>query len=208
VSEALTSHWHRRSAWSGILMAGRLGKLDGEPGVVTRSVEPGAVATVMAGAAGAQRLDSYFANTQALTPPRSPGVAASPGCALVWTGPGQWLALSADPALRARLATDLEGCAAVADQSGARAILHVSGPHWRDALAKGCPIDLHPRAFKRGDAAVTAISHVGVLLWQLSDDTGLHVAVPRGMAGSFWSWLAGSAAELGLEVVAPDAQRS
>jgi methylglutamate dehydrogenase subunit D len=207
VSEALALHWRRRSAWSGILTAGRLGKRDGEPRVLVRPVEPGAVATVIAAAAGAQRLEGYFAERHALTPPRSPRVAAGAGCTLVWTGPNQWLALSADPALPVRLAADLEGCAAVTDQSGARAILHVDGPRWRDALAKGCPIDLHPRAFKPGDAAATAIANVGALLWQLPDDTGLYLAVPRSMAGSFWSWLAASAAELGLDASEPDAQR-
>jgi sarcosine oxidase subunit gamma len=132
-------------------------------------------------------------------------VAAGPACALVWTGPHRWLALSADPALHTRLAADLAECATAVDQTGARAILHLGGSRWRDAMAKGCPIDLHPRAFRPGDAAATAIAHVGVLLWQLPADRGLHVAVPRSMAASFRSWLSASAAEFGLQVDPPTA---
>jgi sarcosine oxidase subunit gamma len=70
----------------------------------------------------------------------------------------------------------------------------------RDALAKGCPIDLHPRAFAAGNAAITVIAHIGIHLWRLPFDDGLYVALFRSMAGSFWSWLHASAAEFGLEV--------
>ena len=37
------------------------------------------------------------------------------------------------------------GVAAVSDQSDARLVLRVSGPRVRDVLAKGVPVDLHPR---------------------------------------------------------------
>jgi sarcosine oxidase subunit gamma len=74
----------------------------------------------------------------------------------------------------------------------------------REALAKGCPIDLHPRAFAAGAAAATVIGHIGVNLWRLPSDDGLHLAVFRSMAGSFRSWLHASAAEFGLEVAEPN----
>ena len=40
--------------------------------------------------------------------------------------------------------------AAIVDQSHGRTILRVTGPKVRDALAKGVPVDLHPRAFTDG----------------------------------------------------------
>jgi heterotetrameric sarcosine oxidase gamma subunit len=80
-------------------------------------------------------------------------------------------------------------------------VLRIGGPRARAALAKGCPLDLHPRAFGPGDTAVTAIAHVGVQLWQLDDAPTYELAVPRSMAKSFWTWLSASAAEFGLAVV-------
>jgi sarcosine oxidase subunit gamma len=173
--------------------------------VFVTPVEDCGVATVIG--RGGSEIDAYFAGTHALAVPRTPAAAAGSGCALVWAGPDQWLAVSDERALPARLAEGLGQNAAVSDQSDARGIVHVRGPRMRAALAKGCPIDLHPSAFRPGDAAVTVIAHVGAHLWWLPGDDGLHVAVFRSMTGSFWSWLSASAAEFGLQVVTSGAHR-
>ncbi len=196
--ESALSSWRRRGAWHGILAAGRFGVQDGPAGLFVTPVEDCGVAAVIG--RGRDALDHYFARAHALTPPRTPAVAAGSDCALVWMGPDQWLALADDRSLPARLVEALGDNAAVSDQSDARAILRLRGPWLRHALAKGCPIDLHPKAFAPGDAVVTAIAHVGVHMWWLPDDDGLHVAVFRSMAGSFWSWLSGSSAEFGIQV--------
>ena len=86
------------------------------------------------------------------------------------------------------------------DQSDGRALMRLSGSRVRDLLAKGCPIDLHPRAFKGGDVALTTISHIGVHLWQVDDAPTYDLALMRSMAESFWSWLDASAAEFGYSV--------
>jgi len=41
-----------------------------------------------------------------------------------------------------------------------------------------------------------------VHLWQIDDSPTYDIAVPRSLAASFWHWLAESAAEFGLDVVA------
>jgi methylglutamate dehydrogenase subunit D len=201
VSEPVRTGWRRRSAWHGLLSDGRFGTQGAPAGVVVTAIEDHGMATVIGRAA--DEVDAYFKGAHGLTPPRRPAVVVGSGCALVWAGPNQWLAASRERSLPARLAEGLRESAAVSDQSDARALLHLSGPNLRDALAKGCPIDLHARTFKPGDAAVTTIAHVGVHLWWLPDDYGFHVAVFRSMAGSFWSWLCASAAEFGLVVVTP-----
>ena len=66
------------------------------------------------------------------------------------------------------LSAKLAGLASISDQSGGRTLLRLSGPHARDVLAKGLPIDLDPRAFPLGSAATSAISHMGGC-WQLDD---------------------------------------
>jgi sarcosine oxidase subunit gamma len=40
------------------------------------------------------------------------------------------------------------------------------GPAARAVLQKGCPLDLHPRAFGVGRAASTTLARVPLLLWQ------------------------------------------
>ena len=202
MSEPVRSSWRRQGAWQGILAAGRFGAQDGSAGVFVTPVEDRGIATVIG--RGADAVDAYFARAHALTPPRTPAVAAGSSCSLVWTGPDQWLALADDRAFPTRLVEALGDNAAVSDQSDARAILYLHGPRLCDALAKGCPIDLHPDAFGPGGAAVTAIAQLGVHMWWLPDDDGLHVAVFRSMAGSFWSWLFASSAEFGIQVILPE----
>eukprot|EP01037_Dinobryon_pediforme_P015743 gene15743-15897_t len=90
--------------------------------------------------------------------------------------------------------------AATIDQSGGRAILRISGPRLRDVLRKGVTIDLHHNAFKAGDVALTAVSHINAQIWML-DLQSCEIAIARSFADSFWHWLSVSAAEYGYEVV-------
>lgn len=119
-------------------------------------------------------------------------VALGEGIQAVWAGPEQWL-LVADRGtnrdLSAELAPKLRGLAAVTDQSDARAVVRVSGPRARDVLAKGLPIDLHPRAFPADGAAITHASHIGVILWQVDETPTYDLAMFRSFADSFASWL-------------------
>ena len=41
----------------------------------------------------------------------------------------------------------------------------------RDVLAKGVPLDLHPKAFKPGDVATTLVAYIGVQIDLLDDAT-------------------------------------
>jgi sarcosine oxidase subunit gamma len=175
--------------------------------VIATPLEHYGIATVIARHDTARALEDYFTSSHGVTPPARPAVASGRNCTVVWEGPARWLALSRDRTWPAKLAKELGGIAAVSDQSGGRALLHLRGVRMRDALAKGCPIDLHPRAFAPGNAAVTIIAQIGIHLWRLPSDDGLHLAVFRSMAGSFWSWLHASAAELGLEVAPAGAGR-
>lgn len=118
--------------------------------------------------------------------------------ALVWSGPGQWLAVAERGAgrdLELELKPILAGLASVTDQSDARAVIRVSGPRARNVLAKGVPVDLHPRAFGPGAVAITHASHIGAILWQLDAAPTYELAMFRSYAQSFADWLEHSAAE-------------
>ena len=132
--------------------------------------------------------------------PSSPMRVENNGIALVWAGPGLWLATAERAGgrdLEIELKPKLSGLASVVDQSDGRAVLRMSGKAARDVLAKGLPIDLHQRAFKTGDAAITHASHIGITLWQLDDMPTYEIAMFRSFADGFWHWLQDAAAANG-----------
>ena len=197
---ASTAGWLRQSAWAGLLPAGRTGCAVGPPGVTVSPRDHLGLASIMARNGALAELARLLSASYCIDLPARPVVAGGGALSLVWAGPEQWLAVSDDRSIARRLADELAGLASVADQSDGRAVLRIGGPRARAALAKGCPLDLHPRAFGPGDTAVIAIAHVGVQLWQLDDAPTYELAVPRSMAKSFWTWLSASAAEFGLVV--------
>jgi heterotetrameric sarcosine oxidase gamma subunit len=120
--------------------------------------------------------------------------------AFVWAGPGQWLAMAdgeEGAAFEQRLRVALGNLASVSDQSDGRTIIRAGGARARDVLAKGVPIDLHPRAFRAGDAAVTTAVHIGVMLWQVDETPTYELIISRSFAVFFWEWLIDAAAEFG-----------
>jgi sarcosine oxidase subunit gamma len=192
-----------RSALQGVLVPGRHGRASGSAGVVVRELPDCGLATLTAKRGRSAELSERILARFALVLPTSPHRMESREWAFVWTGPDQWLACAAPtPAggMETALADVATGVAAVVDQSHARILLHLSGSRVRDALAKGLPLDLHPRAFPPGHAASTLCAHVAVTLWRTDDDDAFVVSVARGFALSFWEWLEASSAEYGLEV--------
>lgn len=118
--------------------------------------------------------------------------------AFIWAGPDKWIAMAEREQgrdLETELKPVLAGLASVVDQSDARAVVRVSGPRARDVLAKGLPIDLHPRVFKPNGVAITHANHIGVILWQIDDKPTYALAMFRGFADSLAHWLHEAAAE-------------
>lgn len=128
--------------------------------------------------------------------PRQCGHTTASDChTVLWLGPDEWLALSrADGTdgvdgtvvaaeLRAALGADP---GSVVDVSANRTTLELSGPAARQVLEKGCPLDLHPRAFGPGHAVSTTVGPVAVLLWQV-DGASTYRLFPR---SSFADYLA------------------
>jgi sarcosine oxidase subunit gamma len=199
VSEVL----HTRSALHGVAIPGRHGKSDGTPGVtISERVDIG-LATVAARRGKTEALDAAVRAAYGVDLPANSTVATGRGVAFMGTAPGQWFAVSESPANGAfadDLTQKLDGLASITDQSDGRAVIRISGPRARDALAKGVPIDLHPAVFRTGSAATTVIGLIGAQIWQVDEAPTYDIAVFRGFAGSFWGWLTSSAAEFGCTI--------
>ena len=127
----------------------------------------------------------------------------------LWLAPGEWLIVTAADAgdtLAGKLA------AAVADHGGsvvdvgdARTVLVLHGPNARNVLMKGCPLDLHPDAFRPGDCAQSLLARAAVILCQRKDDadagTSFEIHVARSFAAYLWAWLEDAAGEYGVQVI-------
>jgi sarcosine oxidase subunit gamma len=164
------------------------------------------LATVAARKGQAQALKAAVVSVYGVALPDRSRVVHGPQVSFVGYGPGQWLAVSATlrgETLARDLAQRLKGLASISDQSGGRTVLRLSGPRAGDVLAKGLPIDLHPRTFGRDSAATSTISLMGVQLWQVDDLPTYDIALFRSLSASFWRWLTASAAEFGYEVTTP-----
>ena len=192
----------RHSPLEGALREGRYGArpLD-DPSVVIAERRGLSLVQVMARRGREQAL----AERLGLDPVAGRASATSVGTAL-WLAPGAWLIVAdglEDGALYRNLREQLQDGAAVIDQSHGRAVLRLAGPRARDVLAKGCPLDLHPRVFRPGMCAQTVIEQVGVLLHQIDDHPTYDVYVFAGYGVDFLHWLTTSAAEFGYRVEAP-----
>ena len=99
------------------------------------------------------------------------------------------------PALRASLG---DRHAAVVDLTELRTVIAVSGAHARDLLAKGCTLDLHPRAFPAGACAQTGLARAGALLHLVDETPTFEITILRSFADYMWVWLADAAQEYGV----------
>ena len=191
-----------RSALAGTLQPGRTGASGGDPGVtlVERTGTRLFMVVARRGQGAALRDGAKALGLELPAPSRRTG---SGGLGLVGIGPDQWLAVvdrnDLDAALR-RFAP-LDRLCTVVRIDDARTVLRVSGRDVRNTLAKMLPVDLHPRATKPGDAAVTMAGTIPVTLWLLeAEPPTFELAVPRSYSKSFWDWLTESAAEYGCLV--------
>ena len=186
----------RRSPLAGALLAGRhvAGQPD-EPGVVIAERRGLALVQVLARRGAARAVAEQLGLDPA--PGRASPIA---GGTALWLAPGAWLLVGdeqADDALYQSLRARLQEIAAVVDQSHGLAVLRLAGRCAREVLAKGCRLDLHPREFRPGMCAQTAIEQIGVLLHQLDERPTYDLFVSAGYAVDFLEWLTASAAAFG-----------
>jgi sarcosine oxidase subunit gamma len=191
-----------RSALHGLAKPGRHGASAGAAGLVIEERTDLSFASVIARRGKRDALVSAVETAYGIALPNGPRRITRGSVTFAGTAPDQWIA-SAEGAEAANFAARVRGriglFAAVSDQSDARLVLRLSGPKVRAVLAKGVPLDLHPKAFRPGDVATTQVAYIGVQLDRI--DETFQITAPRSMAGSFWSWLAASAAEFGYDLI-------
>lgn len=141
--------------------------------------------------------------------PTEPCTSAAKGeIAALWLGPDQWLLTCPRVdagSLITTLGEALSGVhAAVTDTSDGRVAFRIAGPSARAVLAKGCPLDLHPRAFASGSAAQSLLAKAAVLIHLVEDHPSptFDVYVARSFAHYLWLWLDDAGREYGVQIEA------
>ncbi len=113
--------------------------------------------------------------------------------------PGRWLVLEPPAATGATLAQWQQPCAGAAAAIELTCALNafcLAGAAAREVLARGCRLDLEPRAFPAGRAAATLMVQVSVLLAALPE--GWLLLTPATTARHLREWLTVSAQPFGL----------
>jgi sarcosine oxidase, subunit gamma len=115
------------------------------------------------------------------------------GRQLFWLGPDEWLLKvpgGTGDALEMALRSTLAGKHFSVVQVGSgNTTFSVQGPAAADLLSRGCPLDLHARAFPDGSLAQSHIAKANVVLYCLQAQTSYEVTVRRSFAAYLYQWL-------------------
>ena len=108
-----------------------------------------------------------------------------------WLAPTEWLLTlpeAREHALSSALRAALQGqSVSIVEISGGQVVLHLSGSCVREVLAKGCPLDLHERAFATGQCAQSLLAKAPVLLRATA--RGVEIVVRQSFATYLLQWL-------------------
>lgn len=124
-------------------------------------------------------------------PPAEPNtVARGAAYDVLWLGPDEWMVRSSGPVqagvLESRLAPAMAGAyAAAVDVGSGYTVVEIGGDRVRDVLARGCPLDLHPREFKVGQCAQSHYFKASIVLVPTAADR-FEIVVRRSFADYFF----------------------
>lgn len=134
-------------------------------------------------------------------------VAEGESVIVAWLGPDEWLVLTevdAQDGLAAELRAALgEVHSAVTDVTGGQTVIAVHGRRAADVLAKGTPLDLHPRVFGAGCCAQTLVAKSAAFIRVLEPGDAFEIVVRRSFADYLWQWLRDAADEYGCMALDP-----
>ena len=126
------------------------------------------------------------------------------GVYILGLGPDEWLIIT-PTGEEADIHANLEKVVgefhtAVTLTGESMAVIRLAGAHARHTLAKGCPVDMHPRVFGPGQCAQTILARADMTMHQTADDA-YDIIVRRSFAEYVWTWLEDAAREYGVRVI-------
>lgn len=178
--------------------------LDGRPGTGAKTATvveyPNTGKIVLRGDSGDQAFVDAVKEACGAAPPADANTVATAGRnEILWLGPDEWLVATPEGKqgkMEAVLNTALKGQhVSIVDTSDTRTMIRIHGAHARDVLMKGCPLDLHPRAFGPGQCAQTLVAKADVLIHQRDDEPAYDIYVLCSFSRYLWDWLVDAAKE-------------
>lgn len=121
---------------------------------------------------------------------------------LIRVGPDDWFSIGmtdTEAPTMSALLNVLTNEHAVTDVTSGYCLITFSGPQARDILASGCPLDLHPSAFKPGMAAGSHFYKTTITLWMIDEEPRFEILVRRSFVRYFWQLLEAACLECGLQ---------
>ncbi|WP_281664651.1 sarcosine oxidase subunit gamma [Paraburkholderia fungorum] len=125
-------------------------------------------------------------------PEKANTLARGNGYDMLWLGPDEWLVRSATAhdatrtaPLQAKLGAAFAGVfASAVDIGSGYTVLEISGTRSREVLARGCPLDLHPKLFGVGQCAQSHYFKASMTLLSTGADS-FDIVVRRSFADYF-----------------------
>ncbi|MFL9949448.1 sarcosine oxidase subunit gamma [Paraburkholderia agricolaris] len=125
-------------------------------------------------------------------PEKANTLARGNGYDMLWLGPDEWLVRSATAhdatrtaPLQAKLGAAFAGVfASAVDIGSGYTVLEISGTRTREVLARGCPLDLHPKLFDEGQCAQSHYFKASMTLLPTGADS-FDIVVRRSFADYF-----------------------
>jgi sarcosine oxidase subunit gamma len=145
--------------------------------------------------------------------PEAPNTSAtSDALTALWVGPKSWLLIAGSPSTLTGFADRRDALnaagGALFDLSAGRVAWTISGEFAATVLAKGCPLDFHPRVFAEGACAQSVLGHINALFYRPRAAREFVVMAARSFARDVWRTLCVSAAQYGYDVLPPGDFRS
>jgi len=129
------------------------------------------------------------------------------GKTLLWLGPRSWLfvggtVLPDHDFDTTRIALNAAG-GALFDVSASYGAWMIAGESAARVLNRGCPLDLHPSAFRMGQCAQSALGHINALFYRSDARPAFIIMVARSLAVDAWRDLCASAITDGYRIASP-----
>ena len=203
----------RQSPLAHLGLAGRTVQALGDSGVaMAERPFPGIVD--LRGKRGDKTFLDGFRKAAGYALPLERGTTAGSGnTTALWLGPDEWWIVAAKfgpdagPRIAETLRAELAGqVCAITDVGESRACIRLSGPRALTVLQKGCPLDLHPRAFAAGQCAQSRLAKTTAVIHLITDNAAdgpvFDLYVVRSFADYAWHWLEDAGREFGVAVLA------
>ena len=200
----MAEQYRRRSALAHLGLEARVSAALGDAGVMLAESPIRGLLVLRGDSAGAE-FRSAVSAVLGLDPVDEPLTAARKrDVSMLWLGPDEWLVVTPDrraERIERTLRDALEGQhAALTDVSHSRTVLALCGPDARAVLAKGCPLDFHPRVFGPGRCAQSRLAKCQVLIHQTNAAPAFDIYVQRSFAEYAWTWLEDAGQEFGVRI--------